>query len=108
MENSCYVCNQIKPNLIWSWRGAGVVTEQIANLSAGNRRQGSNPCLSAFSGCSVARSSRLVWDQEVAGSNPATPTTLILSDVINPQILWICGFFVFFRIKISQFISIYL
>ena len=56
-------------------RGAGVVTEQIANLSAGNRRQGSNPCLSAsFSGCSVARSSRLVWDQEVAGSNPATPT----------------------------------
>ncbi len=27
-----------------------------------------------LSGCSVARSSRLVWDQEVAGSNPATPT----------------------------------
>jgi hypothetical protein len=27
-----------------------------------------------ISGCSVARSSRLVWDQEVAGSNPATPT----------------------------------
>ncbi len=27
-----------------------------------------------FSGCSVARLSRLVWDQEVAGSNPATPT----------------------------------
>jgi hypothetical protein len=28
----------------------------------------------AITGCSVARSSRLVWDQEVAGSNPATPT----------------------------------
>gem|GEM_PF-1741396 len=55
-------------------RGAGVVTEQIANLSTGNGRQGSSPCLSAYSGCSVARSSRLVWDQEVAGSNPATPT----------------------------------
>ena len=55
-------------------RGAGVVTEQIANLSTGNGRQGSSPCLSASSGCSVARSSRLVWDQEVAGSNPATPT----------------------------------
>ena len=58
-------------------RGAGVVTEQIANLSTGNRRQGSSPCLSATketSGCSVARSSRLVWDQEVAGSNPAIPT----------------------------------
>ena len=27
-----------------------------------------------FSGCSVARLSRLVWDEEVAGSNPATPT----------------------------------
>ena len=27
-----------------------------------------------ISGCSVARLSRLVWDEEVAGSNPATPT----------------------------------
>ena len=27
-----------------------------------------------FSGCSVARLSRLLWEQEVAGSNPATPT----------------------------------
>ena len=30
------------------WRGARVVMEQIANLSTGNRCQGSNPCLSAF------------------------------------------------------------
>ena len=30
----------------------------------------------SFSGCSVARSSRLVWDEEVAGSNPATPTKI--------------------------------
>ena len=53
-----------------------MVTEQIANLSTGNCRQGSSPCLSAFyfSGCSVARLSRLLWEQEVAGSNPATPT----------------------------------
>ena len=29
-------------------RGAGVVTEQIANLSMGNCRQGSSPCLSAI------------------------------------------------------------
>ena len=28
----------------------------------------------AVSGCSVARLSRLLWEQEVAGSNPATPT----------------------------------
>ncbi len=27
-----------------------------------------------YSGCSVARLSRLLWEQEVAGSNPATPT----------------------------------
>ena len=30
--------------------------------------------LQSFSGCSVARLSRRVWDAEVAGSNPATPT----------------------------------
>ena len=56
-----------------------MVMEQIANLSTGNRCQGSNPCLSAeiednHSGCSVARLSRHVWDVEAAGSNPATPT----------------------------------
>ena len=28
------------------------------------------------SGCSVARLSRRVWDAEVAGSNPATPTKI--------------------------------
>ena len=28
----------------------------------------------SLSGCSVARLSRRVWDAEVAGSNPATPT----------------------------------
>ncbi len=28
-------------------------------------------------GCSVARLSRLLWEQEAAGSNPATPTFLI-------------------------------
>ena len=31
----------------------------------------------ATSGRSVVRSSRLVWDQEVAGSNPAAPTIKI-------------------------------
>ena len=59
-----------------------MVMEQIANLSTGNCRQGSSPCLSArskltidnHSGCSVARLSRHVWDVEAAGSNPATPT----------------------------------
>jgi hypothetical protein len=39
----------------------------------------------SFSGCSVARSSRLVWDEEVAGSNPATPTKK-LNIFINIQL----------------------
>ncbi len=30
--------------------------------------------LHPLSGCSVARLSRLLWEQEAAGSNPATPT----------------------------------
>ena len=51
-----------------------MVMEQIANLSTRKRRLGSNPSLSAISGCSVARLSRRVWDAEVAGSNRATPT----------------------------------
>ena len=33
-----------------------------------------NNCQKNYSGRSVVRSSRLVWDQEVAGSNPAAPT----------------------------------
>ncbi len=34
-----------------------------------------DPCRdNNFSGCSVARLSRHVWDVEAAGSNPATPT----------------------------------
>ena len=79
-----------------------MVTEQIANLSAGNRRPGSNPGLSADvkasakalaffhctqnnfnylcprlqrSGRGLVRLRRLVWDQEIAGSNPAAPTS---------------------------------
>jgi hypothetical protein len=38
-----------------------------------------------LTGCSVARSSRLLWEQEVAGSNPATPTKINWDffDVIN-------------------------
>jgi hypothetical protein len=31
-----------------------------------------------FTGCSVARLSRLLWEQEAAGSNPATPTKTFL------------------------------
>tara|TARA_R110000868_G_scaffold235791_1_gene489682 strand:- start:54 stop:458 length:405 start_codon:yes stop_codon:yes gene_type:complete len=34
--------------------------------------------LQPLSGCSVARLSRLLWEQEAAGSNPATPTKTFL------------------------------
>ena len=40
--------------------------------------------LQTFSGYSVARSSRLLWEQEVAGSNPATPTKNGPRDVAQP------------------------
>ena len=86
-----------------------MVTEQIANLSAGNRRPGSNPGLSADvksqcesagffyctqnnfsylcprlqrSGRGLVRLRRLVWDQEIAGSNPAAPTSK--SETLGP------------------------
>ena len=79
-----------------------MVMEQIANLSTGNRCQGSNPCLSAYnskdnhSGCSVARLSRHVWDVEAAGSNPATPTKGLF------QGYEIILFNIFFRIIILE------
>ena len=43
--------------------------------------------IKVVSGCSVARSSRLLWEQEVAGSNPATPTLLILLRKIAGHLL---------------------
>ena len=39
--------------------------------------------MNRISGCSVARLSRLVWDEEVAGSNPATPTEILITSVIK-------------------------
>jgi hypothetical protein len=40
--------------------------------------------LHPLSGCSVARLSRLLWEQEAAGSNPATPTKIL--SVISERI----------------------
>ena len=53
-----YICNRKKDKFLQqNRRGARVVMEQIANLSTGNRRLGSNPCLSAFiCFCGVKRS----------------------------------------------------
>ena len=79
-------------------RGRKDLFAKQAYLETGT--QGSNPCLTAkkkivfvgvynftvifapakgLSGCSVARLSRRVWDAEVAGSNPATPTKEMLA-----------------------------
>ena len=70
-------------------------TSSLLNCRTGNCTGGSNPPLSAsnrfdvriwlrgkdrnyqpckFSGCGAVRLAHLVWDQGVAGSNPATPT----------------------------------
>ncbi len=57
--------------------------EQFAKLSSGNGCLGSNPSLSATnleeiqvnsSGRSAVRLAYLLWEQGVAGSNPAAPT----------------------------------
>ena len=38
-----------------------------------------------LSGCGSAWLERLVWDQEVAGSNPVTPTTCGCSSMVEHQ-----------------------
>ena len=45
----------------------------------------------AFSGCSVARLSRLLWEQEVAGSNPAN---CLLSSRLKVRVLPESHFFI--------------
>ena len=39
----------------------------------------------SISGCGSAWLERLVWDQEVAGSNPVTPTTCGCSSMVEHQ-----------------------
>src|SRR5712692_10884096 len=51
-------------------RWPGVLLPQLA-LCGGKRRQGR---LRMPTGCSAAWLARLLWEQEVAGSNPAIPT----------------------------------
>ena len=57
LQLKTYICNRNLGVHVHNknWRGAGVVTEQIANLSTGNRRQGSNPCLSALKNQMLSR-----------------------------------------------------
>lgn len=45
----------------------------------------------SFSGCSVVRSSRLVWDQEVASSNLAIPT-LKRFNLLKIKSLFLCTY----------------
>ena len=51
-------------------------TSSLLNCRTGNRTAGSNPALTALhkSGYSAVRLAHLLWEQGVAGSNPATPT----------------------------------
>ena len=43
-----------------------------------------------LTGCSVARSSRLLWEQEVAGSNPATPTKINWDLCVKVNVSQLC------------------
>ena len=51
-----------------------------------------------YSGCSVARLSRLLWEQEAAGSNPATPTNPTINGCKNTVNLLIFSVLLFFDI----------
>ena len=42
----------------------------------------------AFSGCGSAWLERLVWDQEVAGSNPVTPTQFMNMSYYAGVVQW--------------------
>jgi|GEM_PF-2158681 hypothetical protein len=59
-----------------------------------------------FSGCSVARLSRLLWEQEAAGSNPATPTKKKSFPIEKDFFCYLSGFFNLFNQKIIGLISI--
>ena len=59
----------------------------------------------ALSGRSVARLSRLLWEQEVAGSNPAAPTYRGFKKNQWPVKLSVYGLFYFFTVKLNQRIS---
>ncbi len=50
------------------------IGKKSARQLALSLKMSSGHFLTLSSGCSVARLSRRVWDAEVAGSNPATPT----------------------------------
>ena len=80
--------------------------------------------LHSLSGCSVARLSRLLWEQEAAGSNPATPTkvfSIILKGLFllrlfifikKPSfklgmIFYFVGFFIKTALSTNRFISIF-
>lgn len=59
------------------WGGWVAETSSLLNCRTGNCTAGSNPALTAyiiFSGYSTVRLVYLLWEQGVAGSNPATPT----------------------------------
>ena len=58
----------------FGWNFVDIVNSLRYNRSCVDERQGNNAKTIASSGCGSAWLERLVWDQEVAGSNPVTPT----------------------------------
>ena len=74
-----YICNRLKDVRSLSLESCLSGRKDLfAKQAYGELYQGFESLTLRFffapSGCSVARLSRLLWEQEVAGSNPATPT----------------------------------
>ena len=78
-----YICNRLKDLRSLSLESClSGRKDMFAKHAYGKLYQGFESLTLRFfcclSGCSVARLSRLLWEQEAAGSNPATPTTKLL------------------------------
>ena len=72
-----YICNRLKYQRSLSLESClSGRKDMFAKHAYGKLYQGfeSLTLRKFYSGCSVARLSRLLWEQEAAGSNPATPT----------------------------------
>ena len=62
----------------------GSVIYYVLSLST-TKKQESIARLRNFPGCGSVWLERLVWDQEVAGSNPVTPTSCGCSSMVEHQ-----------------------
>ena len=95
IKNTIFAVSNFESSLfvVKSWSVVGVIPLRRELLHPGENK--------APSGCSVARLSRLLWEQEVASSNLATPTPVksSLSEILR-------GFFVLVGYNIGTTFSV--